>query len=212
MDFIDEEIIEMTKHAREKKRAENLENQLLHADIVQAIKAGQLQIEEEVIEFTRTGFYDNQIQMCIPTTFEVMETALMDIKYPSRQRPDYIYTSESTSVNITMKMIQQQLKEEELEDFSHVMRNMLQRMQPTAKMLDYGTNEINGALISYFDFVTAALDSDIYNVMFLFIVGENVAVSSVNCLKKEMEMWQPIAYGMMETIVIENKVDGEGVV
>lgn len=212
MNFIDEEIIEMTKHARDKKRAENLENNWLHTDIVQAIKDGQLRMEEEVIEFTRVGFYDNQIQMSMPKTFELMEQDLMTLKYPSSQRPDYIYTSESTSVNITMKMMQQQLKAEELEDFAHVMRNMLQRMQPAAKMMDFDTNEINGAQISYFDFITPALDSDIYNVMFLFMVGEQVAVGSFNCLKKEMSMWQPLAYGMMETIVIENTVDVEGVV
>ena len=49
--------------------------------------------------------------------------------------------------------------------------------------------------------------------MFLFIVGDNVATGSVNCLKKEMNIWQPIAYGMLETIAIESKsLNGEGVV
>ncbi|MDM5250402.1 hypothetical protein [Lysinibacillus sp. G4S2] len=213
MNFMDEEVIEMTKHARQKKRMENIENQLLHTDIVKAIKEGQLKIEDETIEFTELGFYENQIKMCIPATFEVMEQELMDIKYPSSRRPEYIYTSESTSINVTMKMMEQQIKEEELEDFTEAMMTILQKTQPTAKMLDIGMNDVNGAQIGYFDFITPALDNKIYNLMFLFIVGKNVTMGSINCLKKEMNIWKPIAYGMMETILIENKLlDEEGVV
>lgn len=213
MKFMDEEVIEMTKHARQKKRMENIENQLLHTDIVQAIKDGQLMIEDETIAFKEISFYEGQIRMCMPAAFDVMEPELMDIKYPSSRRPDYIYTSESTSINVTLKIMEQQVKEEELEDFTETMRNILQKTQPTTKMLDIGMNEVNGLQIGYFDFISPALDNKIYNLMFLFIVGEHVTMGSVNCLKKEMDIWKPIAYGMMESIVVENKLlDGEGVV
>lgn len=209
---MDEEVIEMTKQARQKKRLENIEKQLLHTDLVQAIKDGQLIIEDETIEFTKMDFYDGQIQMRIPAAFEVMESDLMDIKYPSSRRPDYIYTSESTSINVTLKIMEQQIKAEELEDFTQTMMEILQKMQPTTKMLDIGFNEVNDVQIGYFDFITPALDNKIYNLMFLFIVGENVTMGSINCLKKEMNIWKLIAYGMMETISIQNKLDGEGVV
>lgn len=167
MNFIDEEIIEMTKHARQKKRMENIENQLLHTDIVKAIKEGQLTIEDKTIEFTEIGFYEDQIRMSIPAAFEEMEPELMDI---------------------------------------------LRKLQPDADMLDIGIKEVNGVQIGYFDFITKALDTKTYNVMFLFIVGDNVATGSVNCLKKEMNVWKPIAYGMMDSISIVNKLDEEGVV
>ena len=206
---MDEEIIEMTKQARQKKRMENIENQLLHTDIVKAIQEGQLLIEDEEIEFIEIGLYENKIRMRIPATFEVMEPDLMDLKYPSSRRPEYIYTSESTSINVTMKIMEQQIKEEELEEFTKTMMNMLSKLQPSADMLDIGMKEVDGVQMSYFDFITPALDDKMYNVMFLFIVGENVTMGSVNCLKKEMNIWKPIAYGMMESVSIENK---EGVV
>lgn len=206
---MDEDIIEMTKQARQKKRMENIENQLLHTDIVKAIKEGQLLIEDEEMEFTEIGFYEDKIRMRIPATFEVMEPDLMDLKYPSSRRPEYIYTSESTSINVTMKIMEQQIEEEELEEFTKTMMNMLSKLQPSADMLDIGMKEVNGIQMSYFDFITPALDDKMYNVMFLFIVGANVTMGSVNCLKKEMNIWKPIAYGMMETVSIENK---EGVV
>ncbi len=210
---MDEEVIEMTKHARQKKRTENIEKQLLHTDIVKAIQNGQLTIEDETIEFAQIGFYENQIQMFMPVAFEEMESELMNIKYPSSRRPDYIYTSDSTSINVTMKLMEQQLKEEELEDFTEAMMNIVQKFQPGAEMLDIGMKEVNGLQIGYFDFISKALDNKIYNLMFLFIVDGHVAMGSVNCLKKEMDIWQPIAYGMLELISIENKsLDGEGVV
>ncbi len=213
MDFMDEEVIEMTKHARQKKRMENIENQLLHTDIVKAIKDGQLMIEDETIAFTEISFYEDQIRMCMPTSFDVMEPELMDIKYPSSRRPDYIYTSESTSINVTMKIMEQQIKAEELEDFTQTMMNILQKNAATAKMLDIDMEEVNSVQIGYFDFIMPALDNKIYNLMFLFRVGENVTMGSINCLQKEMNIWKPIAYGMMESISVENKLlDGEGVV
>ncbi|MGE7840988.1 hypothetical protein ACQKNX_09375 [Lysinibacillus sp. NPDC093712] len=213
MKFMDEEIIEMTKHARQKKRTENIENQLLQTDVVKGIQAGQLTIDDEIIEFAELRFYDNQIRMSIPTAFEEMETDLKDIKYPSSRRPDYIYTSVSTSINVTMKIMEQQLQEEELEDFTETMMTILQKLQPDAEMLDIGMKEVNGLQIGYFDFISKAIDNKIYNLMFLFIAGDNVATGSFNCLKKEMNIWQPVAYGMLETIAIENKsFNGEGVV
>lgn len=137
MDFMDEEVIEMTKHARQKKRMENIENQLLHTDIVKAIKDGQLMIEDETIAFTEISFYEDQIRMCMPTSFDVMEPELMDIKYPSSRRPDYIYTSESTSINVTMKIMEQQIKAEELEDFTQTMMNILQKKRSNCKNVGY---------------------------------------------------------------------------
>ena len=133
MKYMDEEVIEMTKHARQKKRKENIENQLLHTDIVQAIKDGQLMIEDETIAFKEISFYEDQIRMRMPAAFDVMELELMDIKYPSSRRPDYIYTSESTSINVTLKIMEQQVKEEELEDFTEAMRNILQKRSQLQK-------------------------------------------------------------------------------
>lgn len=209
MNFMDEEIIEMTKQAWQKKRMENIENQLVHTDIVKAIKEGQLLIEDEKIEFTEISLYEDKIRMRIPATFEVMEPELMDLKYPSSRRPEYIYTSESTSINVTMKIMEQQIKEEELEEFTQTMMTMFHKLQPSADMLDIGMKEVDGIQMSYFDFITPAVDDKMYNVMFLFRVGENVTMGSVNCLKKEMRIWKPIAYGMMESVTIEHK---EGVV
>lgn len=80
-------------------------------------------------------------------------------------------------------------------------------------MLDIDMEEVNSVQIGYFDFIMPALDNKIYNLMFLFRVGENVTMGSINCLQKEMNIWKPIAYGMMESISVENKLlDGEGVV
>lgn len=184
MSFMDEEIIGMTKQARQKKRLENIDNQLLHTDIAKAIKEGQLMIEDDKMDFTEISLYENKIRMCIPATFEVMEPELMDIKYPSSRRPEYIYTSESTSINVTMKIMEQQIKAEELEEFTQTMMTMLHKLQPSADMLDIGIKEVNGVQIGYFDFITPALDDKIYNLMFLFMVGENVTMGSINCLKK----------------------------
>ncbi|MEC1179995.1 hypothetical protein P9B03_15955 [Metasolibacillus meyeri] len=212
MDFLDEEVIEMTKHARQKKRTENIEKQLLHTDIVKAIKEGSLMLEDERIEFTEIAFYQGQIRMRIPTAFDVMESDLMDIKYPSSRRPDYIYTSESTSINVTLKIMEQQVKPEELEDFTNVMRDTLRKFQSNIEMLDSGMKELEAIQIGYFDFISSAIDNKVYNLMFLFIVGEHVTMGSINCLKKEMPIWQPIAYGMLESITIENNLNEEGVI
>ena len=213
MVFMDEDIIGMVKQARHKKRMENIRNQLSQPDIVKAIKDGQLMVDDETIDFKEISLYENQIRMCIPTTFEVMEPELMDIKYPSSRRPEYIYTSESTSINVTMKIMEQQIQPEELEDFTRTMMNMLQKLQPSADMLDIDITEINDVQIGYFDFITPALDDRIYNLMFLFMVDEKVTMGSINCLKKEMNIWKPIAYGMMESLSIDNKLlNEEGVV
>lgn len=213
MVFMDEDIIGMVKQARHKKRMENIRNQLSQPDIVKAIKDGQLMVDDETIDFKEISLYENQIRMCIPTTFEVMEPELMDIKYPSSRRPEYIYTSESTSINVTMKIMEQQIQPEELEDFTRTMMNMLQKLQPSADMLDIDITEINDVQIGYFDFITPALDDRIYNLMFLFMVDEKVTMGSINCLKKEMNIWKPIAYGMMESLSIDNRLlNEEGVV
>ncbi|MGE8001791.1 hypothetical protein ACQKOF_24870 [Lysinibacillus sp. NPDC093190] len=43
--------------------------------------------------------------------------------------------------------MEQQIKAEEVKDFTQSMMNIFQKTQPTAKMLDIGINEVNGVQI-----------------------------------------------------------------
>ncbi len=206
MPYNDEDIAQITREAREKKKIANIEKQLSEMDIVQAIKAGEVVIDEEVIGFVPVQFYDGQISFCIPESFKVMEEEVRDVKYPSKHQPDTIYTSIDTTINVTVKiLVEQEIPADELKDFTFVMRDTLRKMQPGTELLDVGTKEVNGNEIGFFDFISPALDNKMYNLMSIYRVDERVVVSSVNCLKRDMTFWKPIAYAMMETISIKTK-------
>ncbi len=80
------------------------------------------------------------------------------------------------------------------------MKEIVEKVQPASEMLEAGTVEAEKGRLAWFDFVTPAIDTDIYNLMFFSALKGRLLIGSCNCLKGDYEDWRGLFLQMLGTV------------
>ncbi len=195
--FMDEKIIELI---REKEK--ELEQKSEEERIRQGVQAGLVIINGEGIEFEEKSLLDDRIKMRLPKNFKVMSPEIASLKYPYEKKPYPIFTNETATKNISFNYTDGGVSEKEIGGFRDSMRLVLERLQPSAVWLEDGIMELNGKKLSFFEFISQALDANLYNLMFFAELDGKALICAVNCVEEEMEDWMPVARGMMSSFKV----------
>lgn len=199
--FMDEKIIELIN-----EKEKELELRSEKERIEREIQTGLVTLEGEGIEFEEKSLLDNRIKMCLPKNFEVMSPEISSLKYPYERKPKPIFTNETTTKNISFNYTDSDVVEKEIGEFKDSMRLVLERLYPTATWLEDGVEEINGKSLGFFEFISQALDANLYNLMFFAELDGKALLCAVNCIEDEMENWKLVAKGMMSSFKICQRV------
>jgi hypothetical protein len=132
---------------------------------------------------------------------------LAEIKYPSKHRPDEIYTNDDTTINISFSLKNDKASNEVIPRVKDVIQKAVMRMHSGSRVIESDTMEVSGINISYFDFPSAAIDMDMYNMMFFLSVDNRIVVGSFNCPWVNMDIWKPVITQMLESV--EGEEDGQ---
>lgn len=229
--FIDEQFLRMIREEELQEQGRVREYRLSIPEVTRAVLAGELELAEESIEFAVTEVVPGQVALRLPVSFTEMPEAYAKIKYPSERRPKLIYTNDTLTVNVTVNPTENRLFDDEMEVYQAELLKMLKRMQPNASWLSdgvfaWGELEPEGQLsqgrsvqteqqekkrVGYYEFVSPAMDGNIYNLTFFMAWEEKGLFFGVNCMEKEMKLWRPIAHGIMASLqVIGQEHKGEG--
>lgn len=229
--FIDEQFLRMIREEEQQEQERVREDRLSIPKVTRAVLAGELELAEESIEFTVTEVAPGQVALRLPASFTEMPEAYAKIKYPSERRPKLIYTNDTLTVNVTVNPTENRLFDDEMEVYQAELLKMLKRMQPNASWLSDGvfalgepepegqfsqgrsvqTEQQGKKRVGYYEFVSPAMDGNIYNLTFFMAWEEKGLFFGVNCMEKEMKLWRPIARGIMASLqVIGQEHNGEG--
>jgi hypothetical protein len=120
-------------------------------------------------------------------------------KYPPNNKPSEVYTNEEATVNIALKHTQQLLSEQNV---STEGKKLQQQLTNGGKVELVSSEQIkaNGNNIHVFSFYSNAIDTRVYNVMFIFSLKGKMAVGSFNCTIALQNQWQVIAYEIIRSI------------
>ena len=161
---------------------------------------GYIIFNEERIVFQKRTVLDGRLSVLMPETFVIMPLELAEKKYPAIQRPDEIYTNSETTVNFCVSLKNDKATNEDIPRAKDVIQQAVMRMHSGSKVINSETIEVSDLNIAYFDFASAALDADIYNMMFFLSIDNRIVVGSFNCLWQNMDMWKPVVEQMFETV------------
>lgn len=164
------------------------------------ISDGYIIIHEERIPFGRKAVFDGKMSVIIPETFELMPEETAAVKYPSAERPDFIYTNEETTVNFSLAHKDGKAANEDIPGVKDMIQEFVAKMHPASAVIDSEVIEVSGKNIAYFDFVAPAIDTEVYNMMFVFSLEGRLAIGSFNCPIDDMEDWKPVFVQMMQSI------------
>ncbi|MSS65034.1 hypothetical protein [Velocimicrobium porci] len=157
-------------------------------------------IQGETYEISEIMIIEDGFTMRIPKAFVKMPKEIARIKYPSSQRPDIIWSNEETTVNIAFTYKEELLEDEETKELRDAMKGILLKVNPSIREVKCNCLTVEQKTIASLEFVSSALDEEIYNLMFFFSLKGRLLMGTFNCVYSEKENWLDIFWQMMKSI------------
>ncbi len=141
----------------------------------------------------------NQVKIKLPSVFKLMDENTLAIKYPPNNTPSEVYTNEEATVNVAFKKTKQVLTEQKV--FTEA-KKLEQQLTSNSKVQLISSEQIkaNGNNIHVFSFYSNAIDTKVYNVMFIFSLKGKMVVGSFNCTLLLQNQWQVMVYEIIRSI------------
>lgn len=188
---------EVIKKIKEASQPETLNPYAIENDIHNGyviVKYKKLDIEEKNI-------MDGSLAMMLPSEFQIMDESLARAKYPDDDRPDYIYTNEDTTVNLTFSLDSSGVIEDnEVEEVKNILRNQIKRLYPGTKIEDSKPIKTAEKNVSYFFFEIPLIDGNLFQLMFFMEHKNQLIMGAFNCGIYQKKQWKPLILQMLKTL------------
>lgn len=177
-EYLDEKILELQR--AEKRKA--------HQDIY----GDYVYIDDEEIIFKESQLFDGKLTIMLPSGFTDMPIDVAKIKYPSEQRPQIIKTNTEGSVNLCFNLFKIKLDSNQVEETINGFFSMLQKVQSGNDYFQCKTEECQDNTIGWFDFKSATIDDQLYNMLFTLPIDGRVCTGVFNCGFRSSDDWKTI--------------------
>ena len=186
---------------RDDKMIDNRHLERLNRDT--SIETG-IYVEGELLQFRETVLFENKVGVFLPTTFKDMEREDIRKKYFSEQRPEIIKTNEDGTVNFSFTLVEREIKPEELEKVIQDFYLVLKRFQPMSVCLENGVELDVPVALAWLEFVSTALDDNLYNMLIIYPVGKKLLMVMFNCPFEKRLDWSRCLTKIRKNVIIYN--------
>ncbi|WP_042208029.1 hypothetical protein [Paenibacillus durus] len=159
-----------------------------------------VEIEGEKILFREQEWFDGRVRMTMPKTFRLMTQREAALKYPSERRPPLIYTNDDLSVNLALNHTGNVLDEADVEEFKDALAQITRSTQPIREWIGDGIRQTEEKTFGYLEFMTPALNTNIYNLLIFISLDKRALICTFNCTEWERKAWRPVALGMLDSL------------
>ncbi len=179
MDYFDEEIIESKKQRRREQYT--------------TLDTG-VYVDDELITFSLRDIPETDNEIYIPDQFVDMPVEIKNMKYPSKEAPEWIVTSLDTTVNFCFNVLPISLEADSIRVLGNQFESAIKSINPAikTKTIDKTKTEY-GYDIYGFEYVGFTLDGQSYNQVFVIRFKNHVIHSVFNCAVNEKEEWTKVA-------------------
>jgi len=192
-------IIKMNQEMQKTSLKEKYEKELVQEEINEKVKSGEVVFWDTALLMKEKLFGEHHMMM-IPEGFRKLQLEFIKRKYPNENRPQLVYTDATTRINIAFSKTDHEASLSGFKTFFYNVLNTVRKAQPNVQMLTDVIKKVNQINLGYFDFVTPSFDGDVYNLMVIFLHKERVNFLTINCPSELSHVWQPLSYGMVETL------------
>ncbi len=152
------------------------------------------------IELKERKVLNGKMSLLLPLDFIQMDESTLLVKYPSvGNRPNEVYTNEKGSVNIAFNHTLNTINESELLQVQIAIQQQLSNTKGI-EILKTTELKINSADFITIEFMSNAIDTKIFNLMFITTLEDKLLLGSFNCTINEYAEWQPISKKIINSI------------
>lgn len=168
----------------------------------QALKT-EFDLKDGKINLQEISVLSDKVEILIPKGFSIMSGEMAKIKYPSERRPTLIYTNESATINIAFNHTESKASNGEIQSYKDSLEKTFKNLNPSAKWYSSDVLKINSRNVGCLEFLTPALDTRIYNLIFFTELDGRLLLISFNCTEAQMNDWKPIAINIMNSLNVK---------
>ncbi len=133
---------------------------------------------------------NGRLELLVPESFAPLSAAALQAKYPQANRPETVFSDDSTGVNIAITYSPQKLQPSQLGDVHKVLDQTMRRAQPEAEWHDSRLLMIDDRQWAILDFTAQAIDTRIRNQMFATATGGRLLIAAVNVTEQQESQWR----------------------
>ena len=119
-------------------------------------------------------------------------------KYPGGNSPDIVYTDEDGTVNVALNYTTTTIPGNDITALQNRLQQQLQAANPVD--LTTRTETINGSEFAVFEFMIQAIDTRVYNLMFLTELDGRMLLGTFNCTEALKIQWQSRAKEILSSV------------
>lgn len=145
---------------------------------------------------------NNRISILLPESFGNMGMDMIVVKYPmADRRPSEVYTNGTGSINVAFSMTQTQVTEEQLPEVEPVLRNQFSN-SPGVHFISSKIERINGRNFVKVEFFSTAVDSKVYNRLFVTSLDGRMFIGTFNCTERYYKSWEVLAQKIVGSVKV----------
>jgi len=151
----------------------------------------------------KLNLIDNKITVDLPSSFELMTEKMLEAKYPSNNRPTLVYTNKDGTINFAFNHTNNSIPADKLPEVLPVFVQQFNSSYPQIEWIKKNVGKVNKKDFIKLEFITPAMDSKIYNIMYVTVLEGRLLMSSFNCLESQMKDWSKDAKKSLNSIKIK---------
>lgn len=157
-------------------------------------------IKEKLYEFERVSLFEDKFSIMLPKDFVDMPENIKKMKYLAEQRPKIIKTIPTGGIDIGFSLLDVTMTDAQLSQVFWHSKNAIRKLNPANVMMEESVIKGNNKLLIWMDYISPALDGQMYNIMFLANLGEYSYHGIFNCAISEMEIWKEVIRAILASI------------
>lgn len=155
-------------------------------------------------ELYRETLFGERCSILLPMVLTDMDSSLIAVKYPNRNRPQIIKTDSDNDATITFSLLPPQETGESLDIvmYAKSLRSDMKKVWKQNVFYDTGKVIAEGHTVAWMDFKAFCMDGSIYGMLFLFQAGTQIILGNFHCSFVQYDIWKPVILKLLTTIQI----------
>jgi hypothetical protein len=145
-----------------------------------------------------------KVEIHVPLQLRPMSKRMFELKYPyENQNTTIAYSDEDATVSLLISPRQDEATQEELPKY----QQMLNYRFGNNSSIDFKKSEIrkiNGREFILIEMITPAVDTEVYNLMFITNSGGKLLMGTFNCTMDKLNKWKPLADQIVASVKVKD--------
>ena len=156
------------------------------------------------VVLTQKSFFDGQILIQLPDSFQPMKEEMLRLKYPSERRPTIVFSNDMGSVNIALNHTNNSVLPEEVPGLHKAMEGMFKNLYPSAEWYRSEVFDRDGRKYFMLDLQTPAIDTQIRNTIIGTSYKGKMLLISFNVTQELEKLWIGIGHQILNSVQIRD--------